>query len=141
MGEMIQVSAVDEGIVTVLLDRPDKKNALSVALRDELSDALERLGADETVRTIVLEAAGDTFCAGFDLKEFAVEDVGFQERLWRSADRFHHVFLSCPLPVIAAVQGPALAGGFDVAVMCDIRVAAGDATFGHPEQRWSDVVY
>ena len=141
MGALIQVSKVEDGVVTLMLDRPDKKNALSVALRDEVSDALDAAGADHAVRVVVITAAGDTFCAGFDLKEFSVEDAGFQERLWQSADRFHRTFLTFPLPIIAAVQGPALAGGFDVAVMCDIRVAASNATFGHPEQRWSDVVF
>src|ERR1019366_9753469 len=66
---------------------------------------------------------------------------GFQERLWRSSDRFHRTVLLFPLPIIAAVQGAALAGGFDLAVMCDIRVATANASFGHPEQRWSDVVF
>jgi enoyl-CoA hydratase len=132
---------VDDGVVTLMLDRPDKKNALSVALRDQISDALDTLGADPAVRVVIISAAGNTFCAGFDLKEFSVEDAAFQQELWRSADRFHHTFLSFPLPMIAAIQGPALAGGFDVAVMCDLRVAASDATFGHPEQRWSDVVF
>ncbi len=89
----------------------------------------------------MLEARGDTFCAGFDLSEFSVDEPGFQERLWRSADRFHRTVLWFPLPIIAAVQGPALAGGFDLAVMCDIRLATTDARFGHPEQRWSDVVF
>jgi len=141
MGELVQVSEVDEGVVTVVMDRPGKKNALSIALRDELSDVLDSLAPDERVRCLVLAAAGDTFCAGFDLSEFSVDEPGFQERLWRSADRFHRTVLWFPLPIIAAVQGPALAGGFDLAVMCDIRVAARDARFGHPEQRWSDVVF
>ncbi len=141
MGELVQVSKVDEGVVTVVLDRPQKKNALSIALRDEVSDVLDGLAADEDVRCVVLAAAGDTFCAGFDLSEFSVDEPGFQERLWQSADRFHRTVLLFPLPTVAAVQGAALAGGFDLAVMCDVRVAATDATFGHPEQRWSDVVF
>ena len=141
MGELVQVSQVDEGVVTVVLDRPQKKNALSIALRDEVSDVLDSLAADEDVRCVVLAAAGDTFCAGFDLSEFSVDEPGFQERLWHSADRFHRTVLLHPLPTVAAVQGAALAGGFDLAVMCDVRVAATDATFGHPEQRWSDVVF
>ena len=82
------------------------------------------------------------FCAGFDLSEFSVDEPGFQERLWRSADRFHRTVLWFPAARSSPpVQGPALAGGFDLAVMCDIRVATTDARFGHPEQRWSDVVF
>jgi len=141
MGTQLRVSGIDEGVVTVVLDRPAKKNALSVALRDEVSDALDALATDPDVRTVVLGAAGDTFCAGFDLGEFSVEDPDFQRRLWESADRFHRTVLTFPLPLVAAVQGSALAGGFDLAVMCDIRVAAKDARFGHPEQKWSDVVF
>ncbi len=141
MAGLVQVSEVVEGVVTVVMDRPQKKNALSIALRDELSDVLDRLAPDERVRAVVLAAAGDTFCAGFDLAEFSVHEPGFQEQLWRSSDRFHHTVLQFPLPTIAAVQGPALAGGLDLAVMCDIRVAATNAHFGHPEQSWADVVF
>ncbi|HUY23602.1 MAG TPA: enoyl-CoA hydratase/isomerase family protein [Acidimicrobiales bacterium] len=141
MGELLQVSGADEGVVTMVLDRPAKKNALSVAVREEVCDALDTLASDEQVRVVVLAAAGDTFCAGFDLGEFSVQDPDFQRRLWQSADRFHRAVLTFPLPIVAAVQGPALAGGFDLAVMCDIRVAATDARFGHPEQTWSDVVF
>ncbi|HEY5024511.1 MAG TPA: enoyl-CoA hydratase/isomerase family protein [Acidimicrobiales bacterium] len=141
MGELVQVTAVDEGVVSVVLDRPQKKNALSIALRDELSDALDVLALDDGVRAVVLAAQGDTFCAGFDLSEFSVDEPGFQEGLWRSSDRFHRTVLLFPLPIVASVQGPALAGGFDLAVMCDIRVAATNARFGHPEQRWGDVVF
>jgi enoyl-CoA hydratase len=141
MGALIRVGAVEEGVVSIVLDRPQKKNALSIALRDEVSDALDQLASDEAVRVVVLGAQGDTFCAGFDLSEFSVDEPGFQDRLWRSSDRFHHTVLQFPLPIIAAIQGAALAGGFDLAVMCDIRVAATNARFGHPEQRWSDVVF
>jgi len=141
MGELVQVAATEEGVVSVVLDRPQKKNALSIALREELSDTLDRFALDEGVRVVVLGARGDTFCAGFDLSEFSVDELGLQKRMWRSSDRFHRTVLWFPLPIIAAVQGPALAGGFDLAVMCDIRVATTDACFGHPEQRWSDVVF
>ena len=141
MGELVRVSEVEDGVVSVMLDRPQKKNALSIAVRDEMSDALDRLAVDDGVRAVILAGEGDTFCAGFDLSEFSVTEPGFQEQLWQSSDRFHRTVLHFPLPIIAAVQGPALAGGFDLAVMCDIRVAAANATFGHPEQRWSDVVF
>ena len=79
--------------------------------------------------------------AGFDLSEFAVDDADFQRRLWESSDRFHHTVLRFPLPTIAAVNGPALAGGFDLAMLCDLRIASTAAHFGHPEQAWADVVY
>ena len=129
------------GSATITLDRPAKKNALSIALRDEVSDTLDALVRDPTLKCVVFTGAGDVFSAGFDLGEFGVGTPGFQERLWASSDRFHHAVLRFPLPTIAAVNGPALAGGFDLAVLCDIRVAATTARFAHPEQRFGDVVY
>jgi len=141
MSTLVEVSRLQAAVAAVTLNRPDKKNALSIAVRDQMSDALDGCAADPEVKVVILQGAGDTFCAGFDLAEFSVDEPGFQERLWESSDRFHRTVLFFPLPVIAAVQGAALAGGFDLAVLCDIRVAAADARFGHPEQRWSDVVF
>jgi enoyl-CoA hydratase len=141
MADCLVVSEVDEGIVRLVLNRPHKKNALSVELRDAVSDALDVLANDDTVRVVIVAAAGDTFCAGFDLSEFDNDEPGFQELLWQSSDRFHRRVLRFPLPTIAAVQGPALAGGFDLAVLCDLRVADSTARFAHPEQSWSDVVF
>ena len=142
MSELVLASEPTEaGAVTLTLNRPDKRNALSTKLRDAFSDWLERLADDERVKVVVVTGAGEVFSAGFDLKEFAVEDPAFQERLWASSHRFHKVALEFPLPLIAAVNGPALAGGFDLAVMCDIRVASTTARFAHPEQSFSDVVY
>jgi enoyl-CoA hydratase len=87
--------------------------------------------------------AGDFFSAGFDLSEFraAADDAALAERLWQSSDRFHQALLRFPLPLIAAVNGPALAGGFDLAVCCDLRIAAEGARFAHPEFAFGDVVY
>jgi enoyl-CoA hydratase/carnithine racemase len=137
----LDVSEVRDGVAELVLNRPGKKNALSIELRDAISDALDHLAQDDEVRAVIVAAAGDTFCAGFDLGEFEVDDPGFQRRLWESADRFHQCVLRFPLPTVAAVQGAALAGGFDLAVLCDIRIAATTARFAHPEQSWSDVVF
>jgi len=128
-----------DGVAMLTLDRPDKKNALSIALRDELSDALDALGGDEAVKTVVVTGAGDVFSAGFDLREFQQPDL--TDQLWASSDRFHATVLQFPLPLVAAINGPAIAGGFDLAVMCDIRVAADTARFSHPEIEFGDVVY
>jgi enoyl-CoA hydratase/carnithine racemase len=140
MGE-VAVSPVEDGVVVVTLDRPGKKNALSIAVRDEMSDALDRLAADGAVRCVVITGSGDTFSAGFDLGEFTIENPEFQSRLWASSDRFHQAVLRFPLPTVAAVNGAALAGGFDLAVMCDLRVASATARFAHPERTFGDVVY
>jgi enoyl-CoA hydratase/carnithine racemase len=137
----VLVSAVVDGVATITLNRPDKRNALSIAVRDLVSDALDGLAADDDVKCVVLTGTGDVFCAGFDLSEFRVEDPEFQKRLWVSSDRFHRAVLCFPLPLVASLNGPALAGGFDLAVMCDIRIAASTVRFAHPEQAWSQVVY
>jgi enoyl-CoA hydratase len=141
MGELLVTDPGDGGVVTVTLDRPAKRNALSISLRDEISDALDALATDERVRCVVLTGSGPVFSAGFDLKEFQVDEPGFQERLWASSDRYHSTVLRFPLPIVAAVNGPALAGGFDLAVLCDIRIAGESARFSHPERTFGDVVY
>ena len=132
-------SAPKEGVVTLMLNRPDKKNALSIAVRDEMSDALNELAGDEAVKTVVITGAGEVFSAGFDLREFQQPEL--TDRLWASSDRFHATVLRFPLPLVAAVNGPAIAGGFDLAVMSDVRVAAETARFSHPEIEFGDVVY
>jgi len=142
MPDTIRVGVDDAGIATIVLSRPEKKNALSIVLRDEVSDAVDRLVADEAVKAIVVTGAGTMFSAGFDLGEFRnLGDPEHAAHLWASSDRFHHAFLRCPLPTLAAVNGPALAGGFDLAILCDLRIASSTATFAHPEVTFGDVVY
>jgi enoyl-CoA hydratase len=142
MHEFIIVDGPADGVATITLNRPEKKNALSIALRDEISDALAALADDPGLKCAIVTGAGDAFCAGFDLKEFErVREPGFGERLWASSDRYHRACLAFPLPMIAAVNGPAIAGGFDLAVMCDLRIASDRARFGHPEIAFGDVVY
>ena len=132
-------SGPTNGVATLTLNRAEKKNALSIALRDEVSDALDALAGDEAVKTVVITGAGDVFSSGFDLREFQQPELA--DQLWASSDRFHAAVLRFPLPLVAAVNGPAIAGGFDLAVMCDLRVAADTARFAHPEIEFGDVVY
>jgi enoyl-CoA hydratase/carnithine racemase len=128
-----------DGVAVLCLDRAEKRNALSIDLRDEMSDTLDRLADDDELRALVVIGAGETFSAGFDLDEFA--DASVADTLWSSSDRWHRRILTFPLPTVAAVNGPALGGGFDLAVMCDLRVASETARFAHPEHRFSPVVY
>jgi len=141
--ENIIVSEVDNEVVTITLNRPAKKNALSTALRDEVSDTLNKLSGNDNVKVVIITGAGDVFSAGFDLKEFekGMKDKDFNDMLWSSSDRFHHTILFFPLPIIAAVNGLAIAGGFDLAAMCDIRVCTENAVFSHPEIVFSEVLY
>jgi enoyl-CoA hydratase len=141
---MSQVTVTEpaDGVVVLTLERPEKKNALSIAVRDEMSDALDRLAENEDVKVVIITGAGDVFSAGFDLREFErLDDDEFTRTLWASSDRWHRTLIEFPLPTIAAVNGAALAGGFDLAVMCDMRVAADTARFAHPEMTFGDVVY
>jgi enoyl-CoA hydratase len=128
---------------TLTLNRPQKRNALSVELRDAISDALDELAVDPAVKAVVITGAGPVFSAGFDLSEFekAAGDDAFGRALWASSDRYHETVLHFPLPTVAAINGAALAGGFDLAVLCDIRIAATTARFAHPERTFGDVVY
>lgn len=132
-----------DGVVTLVLDRPDKLNALSIAVRDGVTDALQRLALDESVRVVVVTGAGRAFSAGFDLDELqrSLDDPELDREIWRSSDRFHETLIDFPLPLVAAVNGEALGGGMDTAVLCDVRVASSRARFGHPEARFGDVVY
>jgi enoyl-CoA hydratase len=142
MPSHIAVAAPEAGVATITLHRPDRKNALSIALRDELSEAIARLSDDHAAKVIVVTGAGDFFSAGFDLGEFRMLADAEQARvLWDSSDRFHRAVLECPLPTVAAVNGPALAGGFDLAVLCDLRIASRTARFAHPEVAFGDVAY
>ena len=138
-GALVAVAGPHEGVAVLTLTRPGRKNALSIALRDEMSDALDRLAVDDAFRALVITGEGDVFCAGFDLDEFTRPELA--DKLWASSDRWHRTLLEFPLPLVAAVNGPAYGGGFDLAVMCDLRVAATAARFAHPEHSFSQVVY
>ncbi len=124
-----------QGSVGVLtLDRPERKNALSRLALRELGRLGAELVADPTIRAIVLTGGGDqVFCAGADLKErqgFTSEDVRIQVGLYRTELR---VLDKSPKPVIAALNGIALGGGLELALICDLRVAAPHVKIGLPE--------
>lgn len=140
-GDLVTSRSPDHAVLT--LNRPERRNALSIQLRDAISDALDELALDPQMKAVVVTGAGTVFSAGFDLTEFdrATNDEGFARALWASSDRFHRTVLTFPLPLLAAVNGPAIAGGFDLAIMCDLRVAANTAKFSHPERSFGDVIY
>ena len=127
---------VADGILTLTLDRPDKRNALSTPLIEALHAGLERADLDAAVRVVVIRGAGKDFCAGADLGELLASadlDLGANEA---SALRLGGVFermRALAKPVLAVVQGRALAGGAGLATACDIVLAGEGAEFGYPE--------
>jgi enoyl-CoA hydratase len=123
----------------ITLNRPEKLNALSYALVDSLREALRRAASDDGVKVVVLRGAGRAFSAGYDLSEEVEDEI-------EDADRWHHVLsqdvsvtlelLRLTKPTIAAVHGWCLAGGCELAMACDMIIAADDARFGEPEIRY-----
>lgn len=122
-----------EGIATITLDSPSNRNALSRQLRSELTEALERVSADDAIRVVVLTHTGPVFCAGMDLKETAVERSGSEGV--RELPRILQLIAHCPKPVVCRVGGPARAGGIGIMAACDIVVAVPGATFAFSEVR------
>lgn len=120
-------------VALLTLNRPDKRNALSIALRDEIDRCLQELAADDSVSVVVITGAGPVFCAGFDTSEFTPENMRAVED---SSNRYHRRLAEFEKPLVAAVNGPAMGGGLDLAVLCDVRLAAEGATFAHPEIRF-----
>jgi enoyl-CoA hydratase len=126
----------DRGAVAILtLNRPEKRNALDDALRGALAAALGDVEQDEGVRVIVLTGAGDkAFAAGADLKELGARSVA-EQALLMTQPRIFDLLAAVRRPVVAAVNGACLGGGLELALACDIRIAAAGATFGAPEVR------
>jgi enoyl-CoA hydratase/carnithine racemase len=124
-----------EGVARVTLDRPEKRNALSLDLMDELTGVLRRLGARPDARAIVVEGAGVAFSAGHDLSEMVGRDLPFYQRLFDSCTELMETIHRVPQPVIAKVHGIATAAGCQLVAACDLAVAADDARFATPGVR------
>ncbi|MYF09069.1 MAG: crotonase [Rhodospirillaceae bacterium] len=123
------------GVARIVLNRPDRRNAIDRAAEAALGGIWDRIEADPDIRCAVLTGAGRTFCAGADMKEEGVEGLEY----WAGADPwgFGGIALGGRLsvPLIARVNGPALGGGFEMVLGCDLVVAAESAVFGLPEPR------
>ncbi|MDP2794080.1 MAG: enoyl-CoA hydratase [Sulfurisoma sp.] len=130
MTEPLLLREDTDGVVTLTLNRPAQFNALSEALLAELRAALEKVGADDTARVVVIAGAGRAFCAGHDLKEMrANHDKAYMQALFRRCAKVMTTLAALPQPVIARVHGIATAAGCQLVAACDLAVAADVAKF------------
>lgn len=134
----VRVERPEPGVAVLFLDRPQQRNALSVAMMAALNGDLATLGSDPAVAAIVVAAEGPAFCAGHDLKELTAhrEDpdggrIFFTETMTRCAELMQSI-VACPKPVIAAVHGIATAAGCQLVATCDLAVAEEDTRFATP---------
>jgi enoyl-CoA hydratase len=136
MGDLILVER-DAGVATVTLNRPEAMNALSTALRSQLYHAMTAIEADDSVRCVILTGAGDrAFTAGLDLKELGSTPGALGSANARAAQENPVKAIElCSKPVIGAINGVAITGGFEVALACDILIASQNARFADTHAR------
>src|SRR6516225_12193498 len=133
LNEPILLRQDREGIAILTLNRPQARNAISIALMEELSGALAALARDPAVKVVILAAAGPAFCAGHDLKELrSLSRREAYESVFRHCSEVMLAILRLPKPVIARVQGIATAAGCQLVATCDLAVAAAGARFATP---------
>ena len=135
MSDRVLVQVAD-GILTATLNREDKRNAIDTPMIDALLETLERADLDATVRVVAIRGAGRDFCAGMDLHELLASADQSLEHNRKAALYFAQIFVRMrrlPKPVVALVQGRALAGGCGLATACDLILATESAQFGYPE--------
>lgn len=135
--QLIKVEYPRAGVAQITMNRPERRNALSIQMREELYQALQEERVNDDVRVVIFTGAGPCFSSGFDLSEF-----GKPERLddlINSSAKFYRSLWYYPKATIAAIDGPALAGGLDLLVFCDIRLCTESAVFGHPQVKFGGV--
>lgn len=142
MAEQVLLCEDDDGVRTLTLNRPEKLNALNLALTTALHEALVDAEKDSTVRSVVLSGGGRAFCAGADINEFSELTPDNQSAVLHRAHlttQTQAQLRKLSKPVVSAVQGAALGGGAGLAIGCDMMVVASDLQFGYPEVRRSIV--
>ena len=119
-------------VAAITLNRPERRNALSLELMLELIGCLEQIGRDPEVRVVVLRAAGKAFCSGHDLSQLTGRDINEYRRIFDVCSELMLKVQGIPQPVIAEVQGIATAAGCQLVAACDLAVAAEEAAFATP---------
>ncbi|MBL4917367.1 crotonase/enoyl-CoA hydratase family protein [Szabonella alba] len=138
MAQTITIETDARGVATLTLNRPDKRNALSSDMMDDLTAAAADLGADPAVRVVVLTGAGDTFCAGGDLDWMRAQVAADDDTRAAEAHRLAGMLRALnelPKPLIGAVQGQAFGGGIGMMSVCDVAIGSTGARFGLTETR------
>jgi enoyl-CoA hydratase/carnithine racemase len=125
----------DAPIAVIVLNRPERRNALSLELMEELIDCLRTIGESSEIRAVILAATGPAFCAGHDLSELIGRNIGDYRRVFDVCAQLMAVIQTIPQPVIAEVQGIATAAGCQLVATCDLAVASEDAKFATPGVR------
>src|SRR4051812_31598407 len=124
--------AIDGPTAVVTLTRPQRRNALSLELMQELIGCLDEVGRNRQVRAVILAAAGKVFCSGHDLSEMTGRDLNEYRRIFDVCTELMQKLQSIPQPVIAEVQGIATAAGCQLVATCDMAVASDEAAFATP---------
>jgi enoyl-CoA hydratase/carnithine racemase len=131
---------IHDGLATISLNRPDKRNAMNAQMFADLGAAAERAATDPGVRVVLVRGEGESFCAGIDVNLMGqlAGSRGARFRTWvRGAQKGFHLLATMDKPTVAAVQGHAVGAGFQIALACDLRVLTEDATMGMFEIRFS----
>ena len=143
MGSTVSVN-IDAHIANVTLNRPDKMNAVSLEMFADLAEVGDRLGADSSVRVVVLSGSGENFCAGIDTSIFGANGPGIEASSMAPQapspanlfQRAAYVWREVPVPVICSIHGVAFGAGLQIALGADIRYASADAKFSIMEAKW-----
>ena len=132
--EMIKYDK-EESIATITLNRPEKRNAINIKMRDELIEALQDAGDDHDIRVIIITVGAEVCCAGADLKSPPTPQTFWDKISPKRTYSYYHLIEDIGKPVIAAIAGYCLGGGLELACTCDIRIAAENAKIGDAHSR------
>ncbi|MGO1503138.1 MAG: enoyl-CoA hydratase [Marinobacter sp.] len=134
MANLLTRDTDENGITTLTLNQPDRRNSLSMGMLDALSEAFTDIAGDNTTRVVVIAAAGKVFCAGHDLREIReqLDSEDFQLALFKRCSEVMQQIVNLPKPVIARVAGVATAAGCQLVASCDLAVAVDTARFATP---------